>query len=162
MPRCLVCSANHNGTFTNCNRCLASSRRWKKKFWYKHLLQAHKHQDRQKGLYDANTFCTGEQVLSMLKQQDGKCYYCGIMMKYPVRQQHDGLTIQRLDNTQGHVFENCVLCCRSCNVRRVEMKTPKSEVYLRDRKWEVEWLHMTRSGYQCLGNRRGRSFVAVD
>ena len=161
MHRCGACNKRHEEQYTNCSRCRATSRRWKHQFWYKHLLQAHKHNDIRKGIYDADNFCTGSVVLEMLHRQKGECWYCTLPMVYPVRSGPDGLTIQRLDNALGHIVQNCVLCCKSCNLHRVELGTAKSRKYLKDRIIEVEWFHLVRGGYQCLGDPRACSFSTV-
>jgi len=40
------------------------------------------------------------------------CYFCG---KEPIN------GIDRLDNTKGYLFDNCVSCCTTCNRAKLEM-----------------------------------------
>jgi hypothetical protein len=47
-----------------------------------------------------------------------KCYYCQCELQY-VLYQGDLATIERLDNDLGHIKSNCVIACRTCNLRKI-------------------------------------------
>ena len=45
------------------------------------------------------------------------CHYCDAIMQCRDRKADDGVTLERLDNTVGHCFSNCVLACYMCNCK---------------------------------------------
>jgi len=60
-------------------------------------------------------FCTN------LVEEYPNCYYCKIELQY-IKNQDDLSTIERLDNSIGHIKSNCVLACRKCNYGKVGSK----------------------------------------
>jgi len=71
-------------------------------------------------LYDPNSYITADRIVSIMKAQDGCCYfYCGIDMVYGSgvnrRTDGDAVTLERVDSDQAHVADNCILACMSCN-----------------------------------------------
>ena len=77
--------------------------------------------DKMRNIYDADRFidkCFLEGLVEDYKQ----CYYgnCKVNLQY-TEYQDDLASIERLDNSIGHIKSNCVLCCLKCN------KSNKSE-----------------------------------
>ena len=71
--------------------------------------------DKKRNIYDADRFidkCFLEGLVEDYKQ----CYYgdCQVNLQY-TEYQDDLATIERLDNSIGHIKSNCVLCCLKCN-----------------------------------------------
>ena len=71
--------------------------------------------DKKRNIYDADRFidkCFLEELVEDYKQ----CYYgdCKVNLHY-TEYQDDLATIERLDNSIGHIKSNCVLCCLKCN-----------------------------------------------
>ena len=71
--------------------------------------------DKKRNIYDADRFidkCFLEGLVEDYKQ----CYYgdCKVNLQY-TEYQDDLATIERLDNSIGHIKSNCVLCCLKCN-----------------------------------------------
>ena len=71
--------------------------------------------DKMRNIYDADRFidkCFLEGLIEDYKQ----CYYgdCEVNLQY-TEYQDDLATIERLDNSIGHIKSNCVLCCLKCN-----------------------------------------------
>lgn len=67
--------------------------------------------------YDADHFID-KCFLKGLVEDCPNCYYCKIELQYIVY--NDNLsTIERLDNSIGHIKSNCVLACKKCNISRV-------------------------------------------
>jgi hypothetical protein len=64
---------------------------------------------------------TRDQVKVLIEQE---CFYCGaapnvrtvILSHYPVQIAANG--IDRLDNEKAYIFDNCVPCCRPCNLMK--------------------------------------------
>ena len=94
-----------------------------------------KHYDKSKNIYDANNHidkCFIEQLIFDSKTEDlhsfnnsdlfPSCHYCKILMQF-IDYDDTLCTIERLDNNKGHIKSNCVLACKSCNVKRVGNKT---------------------------------------
>eukprot|EP00438_Fugacium_kawagutii_P026288 Skav224745 [mRNA] locus=scaffold580:21452:30574:- [translate_table: standard] len=49
------------------------------------------------------------QVLDMLEQQGGRCYYSGVPLEYKRIHRNWRMSIERLDNSRGYTAKNCVL-----------------------------------------------------
>lgn len=77
--------------------------------------------DKKKDLYDANNFidtCFLADLFEEYKENGFRCYYCKGKMGI-IEYDHDLVTIERLDNSIGHIKSNCVLACFLCNSTRV-------------------------------------------
>ena len=69
-------------------------------------------------------FSLSEEFAMKLMSED--CYYCG---KEPANSKRDKILaepilyngIDRVDNGRGYVPDNCVSCCRSCNIAKSDM-----------------------------------------
>ena len=75
-----------------------------------------------RNIYDADRFidkCFMEGLVEDYKQ----CYYgdCEVNLQY-TEYQDDLATIERLDNSIGHIKSNCVLCCLKCNLSKKSEK----------------------------------------
>ena len=70
--------------------------------------------------YDPRTYTTVDRVEWLMKVQDGCCYfYCGSDMTFGRgvnrTKDKDAVTLERIDSSQAHVTDNCILACASCN-----------------------------------------------
>ena len=86
----------------------------------KHMINHSKKTDIQKNKYDANNFidkCFIEQLID----ESTMCYYCQCQMQF-IEYNDTLCTIERLDNSIGHIKSNCVLACKKCNCSRVGQK----------------------------------------
>ena len=74
--------------------------------------------DKMRNIYDADRFID-KCFLKGLIEDYKQCYYgdCKINLQY-TEYQDDLATIERLDNSIGHIKSNCVLCCLKCNKSR--------------------------------------------
>ena len=59
---------------------------------------------------------TEDEIKSMWANSKA-CHYCDVIMQCENRRADDGVTLERLDNTIGHCFSNCVLACWKCNIK---------------------------------------------
>ena len=84
--------------------------------------QSSKASDKINNIYDANNFID-ECFLKSLVEDYPNCYYdhCKNPLQY-VYYRNDLATIERLDNSIGHIKSNCVLCCLHCNNRKLSSK----------------------------------------
>ena len=83
----------------------------------KHWISQSRQSDKKKDRYDADHFID-KCFLKGLVEEYPNCYYCTIPLQY-IEYQDDLVTIERIDNSLGHIKSNCVLACRKCNLSRV-------------------------------------------
>lgn len=90
---------------TLCVSCSSRSRNGSRNPAYRH------------GNRNYSRYCTGAKKRNLLfeltiedfnKLSPGKCHYCG----------DDSAGIDRIDNTIGYIIDNCVPCCKSCNLMK--------------------------------------------
>jgi len=102
----------------------------KQSFLYQQIrnkLSSYRSQDMEKDLFIPNQIMDVSGVLYKIESAKGLCFYC----KSPVHFLYDNVrepkqwTLERLDNKQGHIFENVEISCLSCNLRRRTMKYEK-------------------------------------
>jgi hypothetical protein len=55
---------------------------------------------------------------------DSRCYYCGGVLN-PV-----GISLDRLNNSEGYLIENVVSCCRICNQVKMDCHTPEETLIM--------------------------------
>ena len=84
--------------------------------------------DKMRNIYYADRFidkCFLEGLVEDYKQ----CYYgdCEVNLQY-TEYQDDLATIERLDNSIGHIKSNCDLCCMKCNKSKKSKKSSAHEV----------------------------------
>jgi len=113
---CLICSdCGHGKLKHNCKRC--------GKAIYKTFLNMTsntKQSDKKHNRYNEEEHITIPFLYSLLEKmnENPTCYYCSCDMQF-VEYREDLITIERLDNTNGHIKSNCVFACRFCNLTRV-------------------------------------------
>ena len=74
--------------------------------------------DKMYNIYDADRFID-KCFLKGLIEDHKQCYYgdCKVILQY-TEYRNVLATIERLDNSIGHIKSNCVLCCLKCNVSK--------------------------------------------
>lgn len=86
-----------------------------KKITIKQMLYSSRYSDIKKERYDANNFID-KCFIETLMDETMNCHYCKIEMQ--LTEFNDTLcTIERLDNSIGHIKSNCVLVCKKCNLK---------------------------------------------
>ena len=82
--------------------------------------------DKMRNIYDADRFID-KCFLKGLIEDYKKCYYgdCKVNLQY-TEYQDDLATIERLDNSIGHIKNNCVMCCMQCNKSKKSNKDRRS------------------------------------
>ena len=86
------------------------------------MIEGSKATDKKFNIYDANNFID-KCFLEGLIEEYPNCYYddCKVELQY-VEYQDNLATIERLNNTIGHIKSNCVLCCLKCNLMKKSNK----------------------------------------
>lgn len=84
----------------------------------KNMIYNSKQKDIKHNRYDADHFID-KCFLESLIEEYPCCYYddCKVELQY-IEYQDDLATIERLDNSIGHIKSNCVICCLKCNNMR--------------------------------------------
>lgn len=77
-----------------------------------------KQNDKKYNRYDEINFIDYDFCKELIKESGKFCYYCDIELQY-IEYNSTLATIERLDNDIGHIKENCVIACRTCNIGRV-------------------------------------------
>jgi len=75
-----------------------------------------KQSDKKYNRYDADRFID-RCFLKELINDFPNCYYCEVELQY-IEYNDTLATIERLDNSKGHIKSNCVIACRKCNLSR--------------------------------------------
>ena len=53
------------------------------------------------------------------------CFYCDVPLQYINSYKDDFCTVDRTDNSIGHLKSNCVITCRKCNCYNYKFLSPK-------------------------------------
>ena len=149
---CVFCGKKHatDYVFVMCVECRKAQKKSKNKChkkraktgktykivnWGKRAVDNSRKKDKMYARYNAVKahFITQDYLFKMRETQSNKCYHCGIIMQNKNRREHDGVTVERLDNSVGHAQANCVVCCYSCNTHRVEEGSVRATKWLQDR-----------------------------
>ena len=103
----------HGKIRSTCRDCMDDEQ--KIEFIKKNMISSSRQSDKKYNRYDANNFID-HCFLTGLFEDSTNCYYCSVEFTYNER--CDTLvTIERLNNSIGHIKSNCVLACWHCNAR---------------------------------------------
>ena len=100
----------HNRQKSHCKKCIdpvkVNIEQW--------IFNSRQH-DKMRNIYDADRFID-KCFLKGLIEDYKQCYYgdCEVNLQY-TEYRNDLASIERLDNSIGHIKSNCVLCCLKCN-----------------------------------------------
>ena len=89
------------------------------------MIKASKATDKAKNRYDQTNFVDYCFVSNLIDDSEGKCCYCSQDIQF-IHFQDNLATIERLDDSIGHIKGNCAIACRGCNVRHVKHPTTPS------------------------------------
>lgn len=115
--RCIQCKGvgicEHNRRRERCKECNAPI-----PITIKNMVYHSKQHDKKNNRYDQVNFIDYCFVKNLIDDCNNKCFYCDCELQY--QQYADNLgTIERLDNSIGHIKGNCVIACRTCNFSKV-------------------------------------------
>ena len=83
----------------------------------KNIICHSKSNDKKYNRFDENQFIDKQFVSNLLDLYEN-CFYCNCKLNFDKRNPQLA-TIERLDNTLGHIKRNCVIACYKCNNIRV-------------------------------------------
>ena len=83
-------------------------------------LSSYRNQDIEKGLWDEGGFVTLRETVQCMVQGGLQCHFCREGVKILYEECRDPLqwSLDRIDNTLGHVVGNVYVVCLRCNLRR--------------------------------------------
>lgn len=114
--QCKICSNNtcpHRKYKYQCRDCL-DSKTLTVKLW----MYSSRRTDIHKNRFDLNNFITKDYCHELINRYPN-CYYedCNVELQYD-KYDSNMASIERLDNSTGHIKSNVVLCCLSCNKKK--------------------------------------------
>ena len=83
-------------------------------------MNGYKNQDIKKKVFDPPLFITQDNIIQLIIKQDLKCFYCSsvCLFFYKFVREKKQWTLDRIDNSKGHCFDNVILSCLKCNLTR--------------------------------------------
>ena len=83
-------------------------------------ISGYKQQDVDKKFLDTEKLVTLKYIINSLIECDMKCYYCSheMFVLYEAVREHKQWTVDRVNNDLGHNYDNYVLACLECNLKR--------------------------------------------
>jgi hypothetical protein len=86
----------------------------------KNKLHGYKTQDKLKNKYNTNEFININQIIQSLVECNLNCIYCNnnMFILYNNVREPSQWSVDRIDNSLGHINNNYVLACLSCNIKR--------------------------------------------
>ena len=90
-------------------------------------ISGYRQQDQKKQIFDKNKLISLLETLLKLDKCKLKCYYCKERVKilYRIVRDPKQWTLDRIDNNLGHNYDNVVVCCLECNVKRGDMDSER-------------------------------------
>ncbi len=90
-------------------------------------INGYKQQDKLKCIFEEDKFIQYTEVISLLKENSCKCFYCKVplLIFYKVKNDGDQWTLDRIDNSQGHNTGNVVTSCLDCNIQKKDKNHDK-------------------------------------
>jgi hypothetical protein len=121
--KCEICSAKESvyRKKTRGNR-REQERQYRIKNWANRCVYLSRGSDKKKQREVGENYITAKRLKTLRALQMNKCFYCMVDMTTENRKHATGLTTERLDNSKPHSEDNVVLCCSSCNCRKLSNK----------------------------------------
>lgn len=90
-------------------------------------IMGYKNQDLKKKIIDLNKLISLEQTIDLLMRSKLKCFYCNDLCElvYKTIFSKKQWTLDRLNNNNGHNYDNVVISCLECNVKRGNMDSER-------------------------------------
>ena len=90
-------------------------------------INGYKNQDIRKSLLDIDKIISLDQVIERLMESKLKCFYCreNCELLYKDVLSKKQWTLDRIDNNLGHNYDNVVICCLECNIKRGNMDSER-------------------------------------
>ena len=104
---------DHNRIESQCRECSNPVKKL-----ITNMVKKSKFTDKQNNMYDPINFVDRCFIENLIDDSNDRCYYCEERIQY-IYYDWNLATIERLDNSLGHIKSNVVIACRDCNLQRV-------------------------------------------
>jgi hypothetical protein len=83
-------------------------------------ISSYKQQDKLKKILDKNKFLSFQSIINKMIDCNLKCRYClnEMLVLYDISREMNQWSVDRINNEEGHNFDNFHLACLSCNLKR--------------------------------------------
>ena len=90
-------------------------------------IMGYKNQDIKKNIIELNKLISLDQTIEMLMISKLKCFYCSELCElvYKTIFSKKQWTLDRINNRNGHNYDNVVISCLECNVKRGDMDSER-------------------------------------
>lgn len=106
----------HNRHKSSCRECGNVIKKTITRF-----IKRSKSSDKQNNRLDIVNFIDRDFCKLLIEESNGKCCYCCVELDY-IHYNNNMITIERIDNTLGHIKSNVKIACLYCNVSKVGSK----------------------------------------
>ena len=115
--RCFICGGSeiceHNKRIEGCRLCGNVIKKTIDRF-----IRCSKKSDKNKNRFDIVNFIDRDFLKLLIEESNNKCCYCNCELEL-IRYQSSLMTIERIDNSIGHIKSNVKIACLSCNIKRI-------------------------------------------
>lgn len=90
-------------------------------------LQGYRYQDIKKRMLNESKLITFDKMIERLVESQLRCFYCNcdLTIIYDDCRQKNQWTLDRIDNSYGHNYDNILISCLECNLKRRDMDKDK-------------------------------------
>ena len=83
-------------------------------------ISGYKQQDLDKNIFNSQKIVNLKNIIDSLISCEMKCYYCksDVLLLYEIVREHKQWTVDRIDNDLGHNYDNYLIACLECNLKR--------------------------------------------
>jgi len=83
-------------------------------------ISGYKQQDIDKNILNVEKLVHLKNIIQSLISCEMKCYYCKneVLLLYEIVREHKQWTVDRIDNDLGHNYDNYLIACLECNLKR--------------------------------------------
>jgi hypothetical protein len=117
---CGIGICEHNKIKRNCKECGDEIH-----ITIKNMVNYSRAKDKKTNIYDENNFIDYEYVKNLIIEGNNICCYCKIQLQF-IHYDKILATIERINNSLGHIKGNVKIACRTCNYKKVGNKLLKN------------------------------------
>jgi hypothetical protein len=83
-------------------------------------INSYKHQDIERNILNSDKLISYDTVIEKLLECNLLCYYCNceMLILYEIVRENSQWTLDRINNDIGHNYDNILISCLECNLKR--------------------------------------------